>query len=47
MGKGDVRMVGDYPGRYDAHPHEPESYARWFDLIFVPFRGIDIRMGAM
>lgn len=29
--KGDVRMVGDYPGRYDAHPHEPESYARWFD----------------
>jgi hypothetical protein len=31
MGKGDVRMVGDYPGRYDAHPHEPESYARWFD----------------
>ncbi len=29
--KGDVRMVGDFPGRYDAHPHEPESYARWFD----------------
>ena len=29
--KGDVRIVGDYPGRYDAHPHEPEPYARWFD----------------
>ncbi|MBR0057239.1 MAG: hypothetical protein IJP66_07905, partial [Kiritimatiellae bacterium] len=29
--RGDMRIVGDYPGRYDAHPHEPESYARWFD----------------
>ena len=35
------------PGAVDGLVHEPESYARWFALIFVPFLCIDIRMGAM
>ena len=29
--KGDILAIGDFPGRYDAEPHEPEAYARWFD----------------
>ena len=36
--KGDVSIVGDFPGRYDAHPHEPESYARWFDDFVHDFQ---------
>ena len=29
--KGDVRLVGDFPVRYNPCPHDSETYARWFD----------------
>ena len=29
--KGDVRLVGDFPVRYNPCPHDTETYARWFD----------------
>jgi len=37
--KGDVRLVGDFPVRYNPCPHDSESYARWFD-DFVRDAGI-------
>ena len=37
--KGDVTLVGDFSGRYDAHPHEPADYASKFD-DFVRDAGI-------
>ena len=37
--KGDVTLVGDFSGRYDAHPHEPADYASKFDDAFVLNKG--------
>jgi hypothetical protein len=37
--KGDVRLVGDFPVRYNPCPHDTETYARWFDE-FVDKSGI-------